>query len=341
VTRGAVLLETHEAYLDHNPGRSHPERPARLEAVLMGVREAPGGDALKWVAPRAARREELERVHSPDYLDAIEKFSASGGGRIDPDTAASGGTWRAAVLAAGAGLDAIERLDQGEAEAAFIAVRPPGHHARPSRAMGFCFINNVAVSATALAARGERVLVVDWDAHHGNGTQEVFYEDSRVAYVSMHEYPLYPGSGWLDETGTGPGAGLTVNFPFPAGTTGDVYLSAFDEVVAPLAEVFRPTWVIASAGFDAHRSDPLTGLGLSSGDFADLADRVMALAPPGHRLAVLEGGYDLDALAASAGACVASLAGIRFRPEPATSGGPGHPIVTSVRHIKERLAGGG
>jgi acetoin utilization deacetylase AcuC-like enzyme len=335
-----VLLETHEAYLEHNPGRSHPERPARLQAVLAGAREAPVGDALECVAPRPATREELERVHSPAYLDAIKEFSASGGGRLDPDTAASEGTWRAAVLAAGAGLDAIERLDRGEADAAFIAVRPPGHHARPSRAMGFCFINNVAVTASALAARGERVLIVDWDAHHGNGTQEVFYEDPRVAYVSMHEFPLYPGTGWLDETGTGPGAGLTVNFPFPAGTTGDVYLSALDQVVAPLAEAFGPTWVIASAGFDGHRSDPLTGLGLSSGDFADLSNRVMALAPPGHRLAVLEGGYDLDALAASTGACVASLAGLRFRPEPATSGGPGRSIVMSVRRIQELLEGG-
>jgi acetoin utilization deacetylase AcuC-like enzyme len=337
VTRGAVLLETHEAYLDHNPGRSHPERPARLEAVLAGVREGPGGDALECVTPRAATREELERVHLPAYLDAIEKFSEAGGGRIDADTVASEATWRAAVLAAGAGLDAVERLDEGAAEAAFIAVRPPGHHAGPSRAMGFCFINNVAVTAAALAARGERVLIVDWDAHHGNGTQEIFYEDARVAYVSMHEYPLYPGTGWLDETGTGPGAGLTVNFPFPAGTTGDVYLAAFDEVVAPLADSFGPTWVIASAGFDGHRNDPLTGLGLSSGDFGDLADRVMSLARPGHRLAVLEGGYDLDALAASAAACVASLAGQRFRPEPATSGGPGHSIVTSVRRNEERF----
>jgi acetoin utilization deacetylase AcuC-like enzyme len=335
-----VLLETHEAYLEHNPGRSHPERPGRLQAVLAGAREAPVGDALECVAPRAATREELERVHSPAYLDAIKEFSASGGGRLDADTAASEGTWRAAVLAAGAGLDAVERLDRGEADAAFVAVRPPGHHARPSQAMGFCFINNVAVTASALAARGERVLIVDWDAHHGNGTQEVFYEDPRVAYVSMHEFPLYPGTGWLDETGTGPGAGLTVNFPFPAGTTGDVYLSALDEVVAPLAEAFGPTWVIASAGFDGHRSDPLTGLGLSSGDFADLSNRVMALASPGHRLAVLEGGYDLDALAASAGACVASLAGLRFRPEPATSGGPGRSIVMSVRRIQERLEGG-
>jgi acetoin utilization deacetylase AcuC-like enzyme len=338
VTSGAVLLETHEAYLHHNPGRSHPERAARLEAVLSGIHAA-AGDALVCATPRPATRDELERVHAPAYLDAVEEFCAAGGGRLDPDTGASPDSWRAAVLGAGAGLDAVERLDRGEADAAFIAVRPPGHHARPSRAMGFCLINNVAVTAAALAARGERVLIVDWDAHHGNGTQEVFYEDRRVAYVSMHEYPLYPGTGWLDETGAGPGTGLTVNFPFPAGTTGDVYLSAFDEVVAPFAETFRPTWVMASAGFDAHRADPLTGLGLSAGDFADLADRVMALAPAGRRLAVLEGGYDLDALAASAGACVASLAGIRFRPELATSGGPGHSMVTTTRRLREQFEG--
>src|SRR5205814_5425853 len=201
--------------------------------------------------------------------------------------------------------------------------RPPGQHATRDRAMGFCLLNNVAVTAAALADRGERVLIVDWDAHHGNGTQDCFYGDPRVLYVSMHEFSLYPGTGRLDETGTGKGAGATVNLPFPAGTTGDAYLASLDEVVVPVAERFDPTWVILSAGFDAHREDPLTDLGLTSGDFADLTERVMSLVPPGHRLAFLEGGYDLDALRDSAGACVSALAGGRYRPEAPTSGGPG------------------
>ncbi|HEX3426953.1 MAG TPA: histone deacetylase [Acidimicrobiales bacterium] len=329
---GAVLLETHEAYLEHLPRGGHPECPARLEAVLQGIRDAGVGEALVPVAPRRATREELERVHIPAYLDALERFCARGGGWLDGDTAATEGSWDAAVLAAGAGLDAVERLDRGEGDAAFIAVRPPGHHALRGRPMGFCVINNVAVTAAALAARGERVLIVDWDAHHGNGTQAIFYEDPRVLYVSMHQFPFYPGTGALDETGVGAGAGYTINFPFPAGTTGDAYLAAIDSVLIPAVSWFRPTWVVASAGFDAHRDDPLTSLGLTSGDYALITERVMALAPAGHRLAVLEGGYDLDALAKSAGACVARMAGVSSAPvaEAPTSGGPGGSVVEAA-----------
>jgi acetoin utilization deacetylase AcuC-like enzyme len=338
VTTGAVLLETHESYLDHDTGPGHPERPARLEAVLEGIRASGAGDALIMVAPRPATQEELERVHRPDYLKAIEEFCRSGARQIDADTRVSPKSWAAAVLAAGAGVDAVERLDRGEADAAFVAVRPPGHHAMTSRAMGFCLLNNVAVTAAALAARGERVLIVDWDAHHGNGTQDTFYADGRVAYVSMHEFPLYPGTGRLEETGRGDGAGTTLNFPFPAGTTGDAYLAAVDEVVIPLAEWFQPTWVMVSAGFDAHRADPLCGLDLSAGDFADLTDRIMALAPAGRRLMVLEGGYDLAALADSAGACVARLAGVGHRPERSTSGGPGHTVVDAARRLRKEFS---
>jgi acetoin utilization deacetylase AcuC-like enzyme len=329
-----VLLETHEAFGDHLPRGGHPERPARLEAVLTGIRSSGVGDAIVSVAPRPATRVELERVHTPAYLDAVERFCESGGGWLDADTAASSGSWRAAVLAAGAGPDAVERLDRGEADAAFIAVRPPGHHALAGRAMGFCLINNVAVTASALAARGERVLIVDWDAHHGNGTQAIFYADPRVLYLSMHQFPFYPGTGRMEETGTGDGDGYTINLPFPPGATGDVYQAAVDQVVEPAADSFHPTWVIASAGFDAHRRDPLTGLGLAAGDFADLTTRLMALVPAGHRLAVLEGGYDLAALANSAGACIASLAGVDYRPEPATSGGPGADVVARVAQLR-------
>jgi acetoin utilization deacetylase AcuC-like enzyme len=196
--------------------------------------------------------------------------------------------------------------------------------------MGFCLLNNVAVTAAALADRGERVLVYDWDAHHGNGTQDAFYDDRRVLYVSAHQWPLYPGTGALDETGEGPGKGYTINLPLPPGTTGDVYLAAFDEVVAPAVERFDPTWVIVSAGFDAHRADPLTGLNLTAGDFADLTERLLGVAPAGRVVAFLEGGYDLQALALSAGAFVATLAGLPFRPESPTSGGPGRAVVDAV-----------
>jgi acetoin utilization deacetylase AcuC-like enzyme len=338
VARGIVLLETHPCFLQHDAGRGHPERPARLAAVLEGVGAAGLGEALVTVSPRAATRQELERVHSPVYLDAIEQFCRAGGGSIDADTSASPESWESAILGAGAVIDAAERLARGEGDGAFVAVRPPGHHATPQRAMGFCLLNNVAVGAAALAANGERVLIVDWDAHHGNGTQDAFYSDGRVAYVSLHQHPLYPGTGRVEETGEGAGAGATANVPLPPGTTGDAYLAAADEVIEPLADWFQPTWLIVSAGYDAHRADPLTNMGLSSGDFADLAARVLPLVPVGRRIAVLEGGYDLAALAASAGASVAALAGASFRPEAATSGGPGRANVDAVRRVRDSLA---
>ncbi len=332
-----VLFSTHPRYLDHDTGRSHPERPARLEAVAKGAEAAEVREALVRVAPRPATRAEVERVHDPAHVDAIERFCAAGGGHLDADTAVGPQSLEAALLAAGAGLDAVERLDGGEGSAAFCAVRPPGHHALPARAMGFCLFNNVAVTAAALADRGERVLVVDIDAHHGNGTQAIFYEDPRVLYVSMHEYPLYPGTGWLDEVGAGPGRGATVNLPFPSRTTGDVYLASVDEVVAPAVEPFAPTWLLLSAGFDAHRRDPITGLALSAGDYADLTARLLEFAPAGRRIAFLEGGYDLQALADSAGACLAALAGAEHRPERATTGGPGREVVGAALKVRRRL----
>src|SRR5262245_17853713 len=332
----SVLFLTHARYLDHVAGARHPERPARLEAVLEGVPRADLAGALIATEPRPATRAELELIHPAAYLDAVERFCAAGGGRIDADTGASPDSYDVAVLAAGAGLTAIEQLDAGTATGAFCAVRPPGHHALASRAMGFCLFNNVAVTATVLAQRGERVLIVDFDAHHGNGTQEQFYDDARVLYVSMHEWPLYPGTGALDEIGAGEGRGSTVNFPLPAGATGDVYLAAIDEVVAPVAESWRPTWLLLSAGFDGHRCDPLTGLGLSSGDFGDMTSRLIGLVEPGRVVAFLEGGYDIVELRDSTAACLGALVGNGHRSERSTSGGPGREVPVAALRVRER-----
>ena len=327
----AVLFATSPKYLEHLAGIGHPERPQRLEAVLAGARRAGVADALVPLEPRAATIDELTRVHPAEYVASIEAVCRSGGGKLDPDTAVVPASWDAAVLAAGAGLSAVEALRRGEGDAAFCAVRPPGHHATARDAMGFCLFNNVAVVAAHLAAQGERVAIVDYDAHHGNGTQDIFYADDRVFYVSMHQFPLYPGSGRLFERGTGVGEGTTLNLPFPPGTTGDVYLAALDGVVLPALELFDPTWLVISAGFDAHVRDPLTDLALTSGDFARLTDRLCSLVPKGRRLAVLEGGYDLQALESSAAATLAVLAGEQAVPdEPASSGGPGMRVVEAA-----------
>ena len=333
-----VLLVTHERYLDHDVGRGHPERPDRLRAVLAGVEAAGLGEAITPRAPRPATTDELARVHDERLIELIQRSSAEGGGWLDADTATVEASYDAALLAAGSGLTAVEALDAGEAGAAFCAVRPPGHHATPVRAMGFCLFNNVAITAAALAERGERVLVVDYDAHHGNGTQDAFWTDGRVAYASYHQFPLYPGTGGLREVGEGAGRGTTLNLPLPAGATGDAFLAGVDEVLAPFAAMFQPTWLLISAGFDAHRADPITDLGLSAGDYADLTAALLELVPEGRRIAFLEGGYDLDALAASAAACVGALAGERIVPEPPSGGGPGRDAITAAALVHAEVA---
>ncbi len=317
----AVLLGHDPTSDAHDPGHGHPERVERMAAVLAGAAAAGLEDELVHFEPRAATSDELARVHDLAYIRALHERCASGGGALDADTFVTEESFDVARRAAGAGLDAIARLDAGEAAGAFLALRPPGHHARRFAAMGFCLFNSIAVAAAALVARGERVVVLDWDAHHGNGTQETFYGEPDVLFVSLHQYPWYPGTGALEETGVGAGRGTTINVPFPADTAGDAYRLAFEELIVPAVEEFSPSWLLVSAGFDGHRADPLAQLGLSAGDFGDLARRAVALAPPGRRIVFLEGGYDLDALELSVAATVAALAGVELSPEHPTSGG--------------------
>lgn len=290
--------------------------------MVDGLRRAGVMDAVVPLTPSPATIADLERVHTVDHVRHIRDVAALGGGRIDPDTVMSSGSWDAALLAAGAGLTAIDALRAGDASAAFCAVRPPGHHATRDRSMGFCLFSNVAVVAARLADEGERVLIVDFDAHHGNGTQDVFQSDERVLFVSLHQWPLYPGTGWFDEIGAGPGHGTTLNIPLPPRSTGDVYRAAFDRLVVPAAECFAPTWLIVSAGFDAHRNDPITDMGLAADDYSTMMRRLIPLVPAGRIVIMLEGGYDLDALSACSAATLGALVGsdTSSPDESATSG---------------------
>jgi acetoin utilization deacetylase AcuC-like enzyme len=313
----------------------HPERPSRVSAAMEGVDDLGLGDDLVRLPAREADAPDLTLVHSAAYLRQLESFCERGGGQLDPDTFAGPDSWSAARRAAGAGLAAVEALASDQADVAFVAARPPGHHALADRAMGFCLINNVAVAAARLAAADERVLIVDWDVHHGNGTQAIFWDDPRVLYVSTHQAPFYPGTGRAQELGGPAARRLTVNIPLPAGATGDVVRRALDEVAAPAVDGFGPSWVLVSAGYDAHRDDPLADLALSSGDFADLARLVAGFAPsPGRLVLFLEGGYNLTAIRRSVRASLASLLGGRDQAEPPTSGGPGIEAVASARRAQ-------
>ena len=320
---------------DHNPGPGHPERFERLAAAVAGLR-AIDPEATEWLPSRTASVDELSVVHERGYLEKMMGLCAAGGGRIDADTQVSAGSWGTACRTAGAGLAVMEALAGGRGAAGFVLGRPPGHHAGRATAMGFCIVNNVAVAAATLAEQGERVAILDWDVHHGNGTQDIFWDSPSVMYVSVHQWPLYPGTGRVEERGSADAAGCTLNLPLPPGGTGDTYLALFDEVIEPELQRFRPTWMLVSAGFDAHRDDPLGGMSLTSGDFSDLTGRLLHLGlPAGRLLFFLEGGYDPAAVRASVTACAARLIGSPFRPEPASSGGPGGNRVPLYRSFLE------
>jgi acetoin utilization deacetylase AcuC-like enzyme len=299
--RTALLLD--RRFLEHRTLPGHPERPERIE-VLLGALETADEEGLVRIAPRPATREELLAAHAEEHLARVADTAGRELTEFDADTSAGPGSHETALHAAGGFLEVLDAILDGRAENGLALVRPPGHHAESNRVMGFCLYNNIAVGARHLRRRRglRRVLIVDWDVHHGNGTQEIFWDDPGVLYVSLHEFPLYPGTGAADETGRGAGSGATLNVPLPSGSGDDDVLLAFDRIVEPACRNFDPEFVLISAGFDAHARDPLASLEMSAEGFARLTRRLLRIAEnhcDGRCAAVLEGGYDLEALRSS------------------------------------------
>jgi len=307
----AGLYYRHPSSFRHETG-AHPENPRRLAAIEEALSER-DWLGLELVEAPAAEREQLLRVHDAAHIEAMESFAARGGGTIDMDTVASEGSWEAALHAAGGAAGAADRLLAGEGGFAFCGLRPPGHHAERDRAMGFCLFNNAAVAAAhALATdRVSRVLILDWDVHHGNGTEAIFYPSAQVLYASIHQSPLYPGTGAAEDVGIGEGEGYTVNLPVPPGAGPELYGSLLQHLVVPLGREFSPELILVSAGYDAHRDDPLAQCALDAEAFGPMAARIRELADElgAPVLACLEGGYALGALADSVVATIEGLSG--------------------------------
>ena len=310
---GKTGLVYHPAYLEHDMGAGHPESPNRLRAIMQRLEESGTAARLVRIEPRQAEAEWVTQVHTPGYVAALKQAApATGGVSLDPDTSMSPGSLTAAYLAAGGALAAVDAIMEGQVNHVFCAVRPPGHHAEAGRAMGFCLLNNVAIAARYIQKkyRLTRVLIVDWDVHHGNGTQHSFEDDPAVLFFSTHQYPHYPGTGRGTERGKGAGEGFTINVPMEAGEGDDEYRAVFQKVLVAAADDFKPEFVVISAGFDAHKDDPLASMGLTEAGYAELTEIVAGIAKRyanGRILSSLEGGYNLTALAASVEAHVKAL----------------------------------
>lgn len=308
-------------YLKHDTGPNHPETPSRLQAIMNELNRSGLLETRKCavVTPKPAAKEYLELVHESDYIDLVKRTCMAGGGLLDlGDTVVSKDSFNVAVLAAGGVLDAVNLVSKSKAQNAFALVRPPGHHAGPYYALGFCLFNNVAIAASYLTSRIglQRVAIVDIDAHHGNGTQEIFYKTNKVLYVSLHEDPQgFPGTGFEDEVGDGEGKGYTVNVPLPFKTDDRLYYEAFDQIAAPILRQFKPEFMLVSAGFDGHYTDPVGELALSMQGYARIFSKILSLASSlcGSKIvATLEGGYSLSFLGKMVTAAVARMSNLEY-----------------------------
>ena len=297
----------------HDTGAGHPERAERCDAIAAGLADAGLTPELESIKIRAATVDEIALCHARSYIELVEREAESGRRILSTgDTRIRDDSYAVAMYAAGGAMSAVDAVIAGRVKNAFCAVRPPGHHATRDRGMGFCLFNNAAIAARYAQKRHglAKVLIVDWDVHHGNGTQDILYGDGSVLYFSTHQEGWYPGTGWADETGAGDGKGTTLNMPFPAGADGGAILAAFEERLAPAADAFKPDLVIVSAGFDSDAGDPLGGLMLTADDFAALTDAVAGIARThcgGRLVSVLEGGYSLDVLRTAVPAHVRAL----------------------------------
>jgi len=300
-------------FLQHEPGQGHPERPERLMALIARLEQSGLRAQMDECAAKPASLETIERVHAAGHAERIDRAAAAGEDVVDsPDANLSMKTYDVARLAAGGALTAVERVMSGDWKNAFVAARPPGHHAEENLAMGFCFFNSAAIAARALQAEHgiERVAIVDWDVHHGNGTQHLFDKDPSVFYASLHQYPHYPGTGAESERGRGDGEGTTLNCPLSAGTGDHEWLDAFEEKLLPAVDAFAPQFVLISAGFDAHRRDPLSSTLVGEETYGRMTELLLGVADShaeGRVVSLLEGGYDLEGLSASAEEHVAAL----------------------------------
>ena len=338
MTRTGVVVD--RAYLKHEPGEFHPERPERI-GVLLNLAEQLDEQKFQLLAPAAADRFEIESCHSADYVALVEATSKANQHALDGDTITCRDSFGVGLLAVGGLLRLLDAIAAAETANGFALVRPPGHHALKNRAMGFCLFNSIAIGARHLKRvhGAKRILIVDWDVHHGNGTQEAFYDDASVLFISTHQFPFYPGTGAIDEIGVNGGEGYTINVPLPAGCGDAEYLRVFEEIVVPAANKFEPEWILVSAGFDPHRRDPLGGMKVTDEGFGAMAQILLRLAErhAGGKIAfLLEGGYDLAALSKSVAAVLNAMQQRPLDDFPTAKSEKIQSLIRRIRQIREK-----